>query len=308
MSHIRLRKLEPADRAAVAELICISTNHWYLTHARPPIFATVEAADVFYEVYEQLDPGHGIVAEDDRTGQLTGSCFIHPRPTHVSLGIMNVHPNHYGRGVARSLLNHIVAFAEECDKPLRLVSSAMNLDSFSLYTRAGFVPRRAFQDMLLPVPPEGMRHRMAGGGGIREATADDVPAMVELDMELTGIDRGQDLGFFIRNPGGYWHLSVREGPGGSIDGFMASCGHPGANMIGPGAAHTEEAAEALLLAELDRHRGRTPVFLVPVDCGGLVKAMYAHGARNCEIHFSQVRGRHEPSRGVECPTFMPESS
>jgi hypothetical protein len=30
-----------------------------------------------------------------------GSCYYRARETHVSLGIMNVHPNHFGKGVAR---------------------------------------------------------------------------------------------------------------------------------------------------------------------------------------------------------------
>ena len=67
-------------------------------------------------------------------------------------------------------------------------------------------------------------------------------------------------------------------------------------------------AAALLGAELDRHRGRTPVFLVPVDCAELVRAAYGWGARNCELHFSQIRGRAEPIRGVLMPTFLPETA
>ena len=63
---------------------------------------------------------------------------------------MNVHPNHFGRSVAGRLLRHIIEVADAKQQPLRLVSSAMNLDSFSLYTRAGFVPQAAYQDMILP--------------------------------------------------------------------------------------------------------------------------------------------------------------
>ena len=36
-----------------------------------------------------------------------------------------------------------------------LISSAMNLDSFSLYNRVGFRPRMVFQDTLLSVPETG---------------------------------------------------------------------------------------------------------------------------------------------------------
>src|SRR4029450_1138689 len=117
----------------------------------------------FYEVYSALEPGCAVVAENTRTGRLMGSCFYHPRKHHVSLGIMNVHPNYFGGGVARALLQHIIDYTERrgC-KALRLTSSALNLDSFSLYNRAGFVPRYAYQDMFLKVPERGLQRSLAG--------------------------------------------------------------------------------------------------------------------------------------------------
>ena len=266
MSHFQLRPMTPADRSEVADLICVSTNYWYRLHGGSDIFPGGPAdAVVIFDVYRALDPGCGVVAEHPETGRLMGSCFVHPRETHVSLGIMNVHPNYFGHGVARGLLRHITDFADRLGKPVRLVSNAANLDSFSLYTRAGFVPRRAYQDMFLAVPEAGLAHRPALA--VRPATLADVPAIADLEEELSGIRREGDFRFFVENHAGFWHLSVCEGTGGRLDGFMASCGHRGCNMIGPGLARDSAQAAALLLAELDRHRGRQPVFLVPVDCG-----------------------------------------
>ena len=39
----------------------------------------------------------------------------------------------------------------------------------------------------------------------------------------------------------------------------------------------------------------------------LVQQMYAWGARNCELHFCQVRGEFQPFRGVSLPSFLPET-
>jgi hypothetical protein len=47
---------------------------------------------------------------------------------------------------------------------------------------------------------------------------------------------------------------------------------------------------------------------VPVECSRLVAALYRRGARNCELHFSQVRGAWTPFRGVSLPTFLPETA
>ncbi len=161
MADLLIRKMVEGDRRDVAELICVSTNYWYEQHGLERIFTGPEKAKVFYQVYGRMEGSVGIIAE--LRGRLVGSCFYHVRETHVSLGIMNAHPNYFGQGVARGLLEYIIKIAEGLGKPIRLVSSALNLDSFSLYTRAGFVPRCAYQDIALTVPEEGIAD-WAGGG------------------------------------------------------------------------------------------------------------------------------------------------
>ena len=308
MSDITLRAMEGNDWPAVAELIQLSTNYWYESNGKTAIFpAGPTSTHIFCEVYEALDPGCTVLAFNSKTGRLLGSCFYHPRETHVSLGIMNVHPSYFRRGVARELLRFIIDFAESEGKPVRLVSSAMNLDSFSLYTRAGFVPRASFQDMFLEVPEDGLDVEVPAAAQVRDATAADVTAMADLEMEISHIRREKDYHYFLDNPGGEWHGVVYEDTKGKIEGFLISLASTGINMLGPGVARTEEIAAALLYSQLDHNRGRCPVFLVPVTCTELVDTAYNWGAKNCELHFCQVRGKFEPFDGVVFPTFLPET-
>ncbi len=308
MDKLSLRRMRPEDRWAVAGLVCLSTNYWYQVHRGMQIFPDGPESTTFhFDVYHALPGSYGLVAEDRNSGALAGSCFVHVRPTHVSLGIMNVHPNYFGRGVARRILDRIVAEAEAAGKPVRLVSSAMNLDSFSLYTRAGFVPYAAFQDMTVAVPQSGIPGTLPASGLVREARGADVSAIAELEWEVSRIRRETDWDYFIRNPDGVWHVSVCRAPGGGLSGCLASCAHRAANMIGPGVARDADSAAALLLAELNRHCGRSPVFLLPVEQTGLVAQAYAWGARNCETHFAQARGEYFRFHGVVMPTFMPET-
>ncbi len=309
MSTMRLREMTSDDRHEVAELIYASINTWYQLRGMPQIFrGGPQVTEVFYDVYSVVDPGCGIVAEHTETGRLTGSCYYHPRPRHVSLGIMNVHPNYFGQGVGRELLRFIIDYTDSHGyKALRLTQSALNLDSFSLYNKAGFVPRYAYQDMMLAVPKDGIQQSAAGSERVRDATLDDIEAMAALEMEVSGITREQDYRYLIENALGVWHLSVFEGTNGAIEGFLASCGHQAMNMAGPGVMRTEEQAAALILRELDRHRGRMPVFLIPVEKEKLVRQAYEWGARNCELHFCQVRGEFQPFQGVNMPTFLPET-
>ena len=308
MSGIRLRTIERDDFPAVAELIYVSTNAWYQSNGRPPIFSGGPYATmVFCEVYQDLDPGACLLAEHETTGRLMGSCFVHPRETHISLGIMNVHPAYFGCGVARRLLSRIIEMGHQQQKPVRLVSSAVNLDSFSLYTRAGFVPRQTYQDVFLAVSKTGFAQRPPGIDQVRPARANDVTAMAALERELCGIDRRDDFGYLIENRGGIWSASVIE-DGGTVAGFLFSIQHPGCNMLGPGAARSESQAAALIAAELDKHRGRSPVFLLPVQCGELVKTVYRWGGRNCEMHVHQVLGESQRFQGICMPTFLPETA
>ena len=302
--------MSEADQSEVAELIYCSINYWYQVHGRPPIFrGGPSVTEVFYNVYNDLNPGCNVVAVSPDNGRLMGVCFYHPREHHVSLGIMAVHPNYFGQGVGRALLTHIVDYADAHGyKSVRLTQSALNVDSFSLYNKAGFVPRYAYQDMILEVPPAGFPQRMPGITRVRDARLEDVPDMGALEMEVSGISRVADYRYCIENRAGYWHVSVIEGSGGSIDGFLIACAHPGITMLGPGISRTEVNAAALICHGLDLLRGRAPVILIPMDKEHLVRQMYAWGARNCEMHFCQVRGPMQAFRGVSIPSFLPETA
>ncbi|MFD2257835.1 GNAT family N-acetyltransferase [Luteolibacter algae] len=307
--NIGLRHAIPSDRTAVAELIHLSTNRWYEANGRAPVFPPEShPVELFCEVYEALDPGRCLLAIDVNTRQIVGSCFYHPRETHVSLGIMNSHPDHAGKGVARMLLEFILHFAEREGKPVRLVSSAINLDSFSLYNRAGLVPYAIYQDIILEVPSAGIQESTPTGKILRDAVLSDVPAMLALEEDVLGIRRASDFEYFIKNQSGDWHVSVLENQSGELEGFLASIHHPASSMLGPGCMRGDEEAIALIRRELDYRRGKTMVWLVPSDRPAITRAMYGLGARNCELHFAQTTGTPPAINGVVMPTFMPETA
>ena len=68
MNDIILRAMQKKDWSEVADLIYLSTNYWYETHAISPAFSGGPTSTMlFCEVYESLDPGWLILAEIAQT-------------------------------------------------------------------------------------------------------------------------------------------------------------------------------------------------------------------------------------------------
>jgi hypothetical protein len=111
---------------------------------------------------------------------------------------MNADPAFAGRGVARTLLQEIIKRAGK--KPIRLVSSALNLDSYSLYTRAKFRPLAIYQDMIIPaetvLPPV--------PSNVRAAKLADLPAILALEDQVSKISREKDWRYFLSDNSSSW--------------------------------------------------------------------------------------------------------
>lgn len=316
--ELLLRTANDDDTAALAELIHHSTNDWYRKHLGHEVFAcSAEDVRLFAEVYASLDPGRCLVLEDVATGVIAGSCFVHPRPMHVSLGILNVNSAYAGQGVARRLVQAVIDQADQLKLPTRLVSSAMNLDSYSLYTRMGFVPYAFFQDVLIEAPatepPLDAPIARSARERVRKARPEDVPAISALERELLSIERPDDTAYFIDNALGRWHTLIVESEQGALQGYLVSIDHPACRIIGPGLAIEPAAMSALVAAQLGHRAGQTMLVVAPADQPSLIQQLYRWGGRNCETHVAQCRpvsgiGAKPGVSGVFLPTFMPETA
>jgi GNAT superfamily N-acetyltransferase len=299
-----LRSMKSDEWTEVARMIHQATNHWYVQNGKAPVF-NCEADDLllFCEIYEAMDPGCCLVIEKD--GVIAASCFYHPRETHYSLGIMCVHPDFAGYGFAGKLLKKIIARSEKEDLPLRLISSAQNLDSFSLYNKYGFSPEYVFQDMLVQVPESGFGFE---NDHIRPAVLSDLDEMINLEMSLYSRERRKDYEYMIQDDSGVWNSHVYCGSDGSIEGFLFSVKHPSSNIIGPGVMQNPAVTAALIKSHLDYYRGMSPLVIIPSNSAELVQEMRTLKARNCELHITQVYKHAEvlPQKGVFLPSFLPE--
>jgi GNAT superfamily N-acetyltransferase len=308
--HIAFTPLTLADREPIARLLHRALVHWYESRLRQGARYgdRHQPFTLFPEVYEALDPGECVTARTE-SGEIVGVCFSHERETHVAVGIVATSPDAAGRGIARRMMSLVLDKAQRLGKPARLVSSLMNLDSFSLYTRLGMVPGTIFQDMLITVPERGMpTPAPAGVNRIREAVVADVSRIADFECSQQGVRREKDYAFFLRNEVGAWRLLVSEDDDGAVNGFLGMSTHLSFPMIGPGVAADEETAVALLWKALDGQRGTTLVFLAPCAAAKLVRTAYSWGARNVELHVAQSTAPLADTRGIVFPTFMPETA
>ena len=308
--RIAFTALTASDREPIARLLHRALVHWYESRlGQGSRFGdSHEPFTLFPDVYEALDPGECVTART-ASGEIVGVCFSHERETHVSVGIVATSPDAGGRGIAKKMMSLVLDKAKRLGKPARLVSSLLNLDSFSLYTRLGFVPGAMFQDLLITVPETGLAATApAGIERVRDAVLADAPRISDFEHAQQGIRREKDFAFFIRNEVGAWRVLVSESSDGSVNGFLAMSTHPSFTMIGPGVAIDETTALALLWRALDSLRGQTLVFLASCAASALVRTAYSWGARNVELHVAQSTTPVAGAKGIVFPTFMPETA
>ena len=98
MSELVYRPMRDEDQWPIAQVMSISGNYWNETHGLGKAFPAGPKLAVFqFDVYKKLEVENlGYVAIDEETGMMAGLSFMHDRPTHVSLGTLNIHPNWFG--------------------------------------------------------------------------------------------------------------------------------------------------------------------------------------------------------------------
>ena len=184
---ITIRRAEAADAAKCGAILYSAFQKVADEHNFPPDFPSVEVA---IDVVSMLlaHPGfYGIVAQDD--DRIVGSNFADLRSSIAGIGPISIDPQVQDQGIGRKLMEAAIdhlASTNVCG--IRLVQSAYNNRSLSLYTRLGFQTREPLSVIQGPA----LNIKFAGYD-VRPAGEADIATCNHLCRRVHGFERGAEL-------------------------------------------------------------------------------------------------------------------
>jgi predicted N-acetyltransferase YhbS len=211
MGEISIRPATPADAGACARVMfdafeSLATRHAFPIEPQSPEFTRMQLDSML-----ATDGIYALVAERD--GDVLGSAFQDERGDIVGIGPVSVDPA--VQGVGRDLMECLLRRCTERDvRGVRLVQTAYNYRSFSLYAKLGFAVREPLSVF------QGETPNAATGGDVRLAGVDDLAQCDALCRRVHGHDRHGELSQWI----GAGTARVVERAG-EITGYATGCGY-----------------------------------------------------------------------------------
>ncbi|PAD74366.1 MULTISPECIES: GNAT family N-acetyltransferase [Paenibacillus] len=121
---------------------------WSLQHMAYPIEAKLIGFSEIPPLMDTFDTirssGETFYGYMDEEGDLLGAIAVEPGEDQVTISRMMVHPGHFRKGIAASLIEHVLDTYRET--PLFIVATGTrNSPAVALYEKFGFVRDHAFE-------------------------------------------------------------------------------------------------------------------------------------------------------------------
>jgi len=285
MTSLQLIRPKPQHVPELARICFEAFKEFHDRHAFPRDIPNLELATRIIGLFIARKDFYGVAAKVGN--RLVGSNFLSCTDLVGGVGPITVDPAFDGRGVGRTLMNDVLAYAKRNGmQQVRLLQDSFNVRSFSLYATLGF-------DVRTPVGLMDAKPAAAPDPTVRLVTAADLPAMEEICVRHYKCSRrgdvalllGMDLPAFLR---------VHEG---KISGYFV----PG--FMGHGVAETEADALALI-GEAARHvPSELALFFCPLILGNFYRAVLKAGHRLRKIMTYMTLGPFEPPAGIWLPSI-----
>ncbi len=236
-----------------------------LTAADPIVAAAYGRGSRLIELrrYLTLRPdGWWLALQDGVPAGIVGATVYGP---FAYVGLMAVHPDFQRRGIARRLMDHLLAEVDVHGIPA-IVLDASTVGE-PLYRSLGFVEDDrsvlyARQENILPYQPSPTPPAVA------LLRREDLPAVVAFDTPHFGADRGDVLATYLSDDSE--RAFVCRDASGTVSGYLIAQ----RQMLGPWMAESPHAAAALLDVALGLPFDGAPTVIAP--------AVHAHAARLLE--------------------------
>lgn len=290
---IRLMSFDDID--VVAPAIARAFNTVNARYGYPPDFPDPHVATLMSRYYYSRDPDGCIVAERD--GAILGSIFARRRGDRVTIGPVTVDTASQAGGVGRRMMEAL--FDLYPDAAFCLSQAAFNKESFSLYSRTGFVAVEQMLRLDRPIAPVTSED---DDPNVRGATADDAPSVVDLDRRLSNAEREREIETLF----GTGRVYVCD-DGSGVQGYLASLATPGPVYLGPAVAHDEAQIGALVRAAVRAAGSRSCTIHLPARFTPLIHECFRLGFRLFCINTFMVRGEWRTPEAFYLHALFPEA-
>jgi GNAT superfamily N-acetyltransferase len=287
--------MSPDDIDVVAPVITRAFNAVNARYGYPSEFPEPSVSTLMSRYYLSQDPEGCIVAEQD--GTICGSVFARRRGDRVSIGPVSVDPASQAIGVGRRMMEALFDLYPDAAS-FRLTQAAFNKESFSLYSKTGFVaaePLLRLERPPAPVTPEEDEPH------VRVVTAESAPLLADLDRRLTGAERGRELPTLFGMGKVYVH-----GDDSDIQGYLASMPTPGPTFLGPAVAPSDAQLAALVRAALRDIGPHASGLHLPARFAPTIDECFRLGFRLFCIETFMVRGEWRPPEAFYLHAMFPE--
>ena len=185
----------PDQSEAVGQMLYESFLDIAQRHNFEPAFPTPALAQLIARLLAQTEGYESYLLEED--GKPAACNFGDERDDVIGVGPVAVAVDRQGRGYGRRVMEALLEHADSVGfTSVRLVQSAYNMQSFSLYHKLGFDVREVLAN-LRGRPPD----TEAPAGLVREYTPADLDACDALHRDVLGIGRRNDIAV-ARGPSG----------------------------------------------------------------------------------------------------------
>lgn len=187
MATLKIREVTADDAGTCARVMFDAFETLATRHAFPVEAGTRELTDFQLKAMLATDGIFGLVAERD--SEIVGSAMQDERGTIVGIGPVSVDPAAADDGAGRALMEALLQRSRDRDAAgVRLVQTAYNYRSLSLYAKLGFAVREP-----LSVFQGSPNSAAIPGATTRPTTAADVDACDDICRHVHGHDRHREL-------------------------------------------------------------------------------------------------------------------